>query len=125
MMFCQKMIFGSVIYFSLSSILNVEAVWYDTREAKLGEISITATNEDEETKPITARSQSECVLKCKTRCKRKSFYTNNDKSCFCLQNDGDGVSKIREENQKKLGTLIKQMEPYGNIKLLKGFSHRK
>ena len=106
----------SILYFSLISLMSLRlctnAIWFEVEEeeVKLGDIATIATGTNEAIKPLSANSQIECVLRCTNKCKLKAFYANTENQCFCLENN-NGVSKIEEENQNKLGKLLKEAEP--------------
>lgn len=89
----------------------VNAIWYETtEEIDLNKITTITTNKNEAVQPINARSQIECVLKCKTQFHKDAFFSNENSQCFCLQ----GVernklnNKISQENQNSMGKLTNQ-----------------
>ena len=105
----------SILNFSLIFLMSLRlytnAIWFKVEKegVKLGDVATTTTDTNEAIKPLSANSQVECVLRCTNKCKLKAFYTNTENQCFCLENN-NGVSKIEEENQNKLGKLLKEAE---------------
>ena len=73
-------------------------------------IDITLSEEDWQS--IDARSPIECILKCRTRFKKKGFYTK-DNLCFCT----DGIFETAFENVDGLeGNLYLEREIQGKLK---------
>ena len=70
------------------------------------------------TRPIAARSPTECVLKCNINNKKKGlapedskpFYSENNE-CFCLVNDQqDVVSQISKDKTEISGSLLTKVQ---------------
>ena len=58
--------------------------------------------------PISARSQTECILKCRNKAggeDLKPFYSNQNE-CFCLKDDQQEVDTLTKEKERITGSLL-------------------
>uniref|UniRef100_A0A7M5VGU7 Cnidarian restricted protein n=1 Tax=Clytia hemisphaerica TaxID=252671 RepID=A0A7M5VGU7_9CNID len=55
-----------------------------------------------ESKPLSARSPTECILKCRVKC-MKSYFVENENQCYCL------INQIEMPNSKE-GVLYQENE---------------
>ena len=86
------------------------ATWYNLNEnTVLGDVSGTAAEGPTLLKPRHGvNSLIECALRCKKTCKKRPFYVETAKQCYCL-GDGDDESKIAITDAKKKGSMAEEV----------------
>ncbi|XP_066916651.1 uncharacterized protein [Clytia hemisphaerica] len=105
--FCNMANFEICIILISTRLFFVYSQWYLGEEKQ----QIT-TNLDTEnaSRPIPAKSPTECILKCQRKL-RKSYFVKDKEQCFCLKEENDsifsneildGILFEEEENQKCL-----------------------
>ena len=100
----------------METVFIVTATWYQSNDNTVfGEVSGTAAEGTPSLKPfLDIHSITECVMLCQISCKKRPFYVETAKQCYCLGEDED-ESKIAEADEKKKGSMIKEVGTLVNI----------
>ena len=92
-----------LIFLTHIALVYGQCNWYKgTRENR------TTTTDDKEisSRPIPARSEIECVLKCRRRKNGKSFYAAKEEECYCMNYED---KKLFDDNKDNVeGELLKR-----------------
>ena len=64
--------------FLLNRFLAVQCQWYEVKQHQ-----IETLGNELASKPLPARSSTECILKCRIKC-MESFFVAKEKQCYCL-----------------------------------------
>ena len=84
---------------------SINAEHYVIKQHQRKAVSAPSVNAS---KPISARSPTECVLKCKNKPGGKytqPFYSNQNE-CFCLKNDQQKLDTLTQSKGKEIDGLM-------------------